>query len=224
MPILGPRLKIVLLSALIVAGAASQDLASAQTTGGEPATAILAGGCFWCVEADFERVRGVSEAVSGFTGGSVENPGYDEVAGGGTGHREAVRITYDPDVVSYSQIVHLFFRSIDPLDAGGQFCDRGHQYSTAIYALTPRQREAAEAARAAAAAELGEDIVTPIEDAQPFYEAGGYHQDYHRSGDIVLTRFGPRSKASAYRLYRDSCGRDARVRELWGDDAPFADH
>jgi len=184
----------------------------------------VAGGCFWCVEADFERVPGVGDVVSGFTGGTVENPSYRAVVEGGTGHYEAVEIPFDPSVVSRRQLLDLFFRSIDPTDAGGQFCDRGESYRTAIFVDGPEERAVAEAAKAAAAAELGQQIVTPILDEAPFYEAEAYHQDYYLKdglGDVILTRAGPQTKAEAYKFYRDACGRDRRVRELWGDDAPF---
>nr|WP_246003798.1 peptide-methionine (S)-S-oxide reductase MsrA [Histidinibacterium lentulum] len=184
----------------------------------------VAGGCFWCVEADFERVPGVGDVVSGFTGGTVPNPSYRQVTGGGTGHYEAVEIPFDPSVVSRRQLLDLFFRSIDPTDAGGQFCDRGESYRTAIFVNGPEERAMAEAAKAAAAEELGQEIVTPILDEATFYEAEDYHQDYYRKdgrGDVILTRAGPQTKAEAYKFYRDACGRDQRVRELWGDDAPF---
>ena len=184
-------------------------------------TITVAGGCFWCVEADFEKVRGVSEAVSGFTGGTVANPTYRQVVGGGTGHYEAVEIAYDPAQVSERQLYDLFLRSVDPFDDGGQFCDRGDGYRTAIFVDDAESRAAAEAAIAAAEAELGREIVTPVLDLGPFYEAEDYHQDYYRSGDIILTRFGPRAKETAYGLYREACGRDDRVRAVWGDDAPF---
>jgi peptide-methionine (S)-S-oxide reductase len=184
-------------------------------------TAYVAGGCFWCVEADFEKVAGVEEVISGYSGGNVENPTYDQVTAGGTGHYEAVEIRYQPDEVSYEQLIQLFFRSIDPVDAGGQFCDRGDSYRTAIFAENEDERAAAEAALNAAEEELGQEIVTPILDFEAFYEAEDYHQDYYKSGDIIFTRFGPRTKRSAYDLYREGCGRDARIEALWGSDAPF---
>ena len=196
--------------------------AAAPLTAGAEEIAVVAGGCFWCVEADFEGVDGVGDVVSGFTGGDVPNPSYREVVRGGTGHYEAVRIPFDPGTVSYGEILELFFRSVDPTDAGGQFCDRGESYRTAVFVASDAQLEEAEAAKARAEAALGREIVTPILRAGPFYEAEAYHQDYYRSDDIILTRFGPRSKASAYALYRDACGRDTRVRELWGAAAPFA--
>ena len=186
------------------------------------AEAIVAGGCFWCVEADFEKVRGVGDVVSGYTGGTTPNPTYKEVTRGGTGHFEAARIPFDASVVSYDQILDLFFRSIDPLDAGGQFCDRGESYRTAIFVQDDVQRQAAEAAKARAEAELGQAIVTPILPASDFTEAEEYHQDYYKGSGLVLTRGGPKSKSSAYKFYRQGCGRDQRVKELWGDAAPFA--
>lgn len=211
-------LKIVLLTLGILLGHAVRDHARAGTL----EEAVVAGGCFWCVESDFHRVRGVVEIEVGFSGGTVENPTYRQVVRGGTGHLEAARIVFDPSVIDYAQIVRLFFRSIDPLDAGGQFCDRGQHYTTAIFATDARQRRIAEAAAAEASATLGQPVVTPVRDAMPFWPAEEYHQGYHRKESIILTRFGPRSKAQAYKLYRDSCGRDARVRELWGSEAPFA--
>ncbi len=185
-------------------------------------TMIVAGGCFWCVEADFEKVAGVSGVVSGYTGGTVANPTYRQVTAGGTGHYEAVEITYDADRVSYRQLLDLFFRSIDPTDAGGQFCDRGASYRTAVFVSDTAQQREAEAAKAAAGRALGRSIVTPILPAAPFYVAEDYHQDYYKGSSIVLTRRGPKTQADAYDFYRTACGRDARVRQLWGDAAPFA--
>lgn len=188
----------------------------------ETAKAIVAGGCFWCVESDFERVQGVVEVVSGFTGGSVENPTYDQVTGGGTGHYEAVEITYDPAVLSYEQLLRLFLRSVDVTDAGGQFCDRGDSYRTAIFVANNQERAIAEVAIAAAEADLAAQVVTPVLAASAFWPAEAYHQDYYKGDDIVLTRRGPKSQANAYTFYREACGRDARVKELWGEAAAFA--
>ncbi|WP_299746540.1 peptide-methionine (S)-S-oxide reductase MsrA [uncultured Tateyamaria sp.] len=184
-------------------------------------TITVAGGCFWCVEADFEKVNGVTEAVSGFAGGTVANPTYKQVVKGGTGHYEAVQITYDPAKVSAATLYHMFFRSVDPTDAGGQFCDRGDSYRTAIFATTDQTAEA-EAAKAEAQAELGQTIVTPVLGSAEFYPADGYHQDYYKQSGLILTRFGPKSKANAYKAYREACGRDTRVKQLWGAAAPFA--
>ncbi len=183
-------------------------------------TAVLAGGCFWCIESDFEKVNGVSEVVSGYTGGTTADPTYKTLRG--SGHYEAVAITYDADVVSYAQILHAFFRSVDPTDAGGQFCDRGDVYRTAIFTSDPEERAAAEVAKASAQQILGQTIVTPILEEATFYEAEAYHQDYYRGTSTILTRRGPKKQSDAYAFYRESCGRDARVLELWGDAAPFA--
>lgn len=196
-------------------------IAQAKTSQAQPLETItVAGGCFWCVEADFEKVKGVTEAVSGFAGGTVPNPTYKQVVNGRTGHYEAVQITFDPSQVSAATLYDLFFRSVDPTDAGGQFCDRGDSYRTAIFA-TPAQRSAAEAAKAEAQAALGQSVVTPILDNATFYPADGYHQDYYKQSSVILTRFGPKSKANAYKAYRAACGRDARIKELWGSNAPF---
>jgi peptide-methionine (S)-S-oxide reductase len=213
------RMKPVLLAAAITVGYAIQcgDVRAQSTE-----TAIVAGGCFWCVEADFEKVRGVVEVVSGYTGGTLANPTYRQVTAGGTGHYEAVEITYDPSVINYAQILDLFLRSVDPTDAGGQFCDRGESYRTAIFVGNQDERRTARAAIERAKSELGREIVTPVLDEARFYVAEDYHQDYYKSSEIILTRFGPRTKAAAYKLYRDACGRDDRVRALWGEAAPFA--
>ncbi|MFN4173032.1 MAG: peptide-methionine (S)-S-oxide reductase MsrA [Pseudorhodobacter sp.] len=183
--------------------------------------AIVAGGCFWCVEADFEKVPGVIEVISGYTGGRTDNPTYKQVTAGGTGHYEAVEIRFDSSRISYDRILHLFFRSVNPTDAGGQFCDRGESYRTAIFPLDARQKAAAEAAKADAARDLGKRIVTPILPAATFWTAEDYHQDYYKGRNIVLTRAGPKRQSEAYQFYRASCGRDARVLELWGEAAPF---
>lgn len=193
----------------------------AQAKAGPTETAIVAGGCFWCVEADFEKVKGVQSAVSGFAGGTTANPTYKQVTGGGTGHLEAVKITYDAGQVSYEQIINLFLRSVDPTDAGGQFCDRGESYTTAIFPLNADQKKTAEAGLQKAQQDLGQSVVTKIKAPGTFYPADAYHQDYYKKSDIVLTRGGPKTKASAYKFYRSSCGRDERVKQLWGSAAPF---
>ncbi len=179
--------------------------------------AVLAGGCFWCMEANFETVKGVRGVVSGYTGGKAQNPSYDDH----DGFVEAVEITFDPKVISYDQILTLFLHSVDVTDAGGQFCDRGPSYATAIFVSGAAQKASAEAAVAAAGKELGRKIVTPIRKAGKFWPAEEYHQDYWRKSDIILTRAGPKSKKNAYAYYRKACGRDARVRELWGSAAAF---
>ncbi len=212
-----PLTRPIALSLAISAGLALHSTtASAQ----QSATALVAGGCFWCVEADFEKVSGVGDAVSGFAGGTTPSPEYR--ASGD--HIESVRIPYDPAEVSYRQILDLFFRSVDPTDAGGQFCDRGLEYTTAIFVQNAEQRRIAEAAKAAAETALGQSIVTPIRDAGEFYPVGAYHQDYYKSDErLAISSVGIAvPKKVAYERYREGCGRDRRVRELWGDAAPFA--
>ena len=204
-----------LIAATFMLSAALASTASAKSL----QTAVFAGGCFWCVESDMDKIDGVLETVSGFTGGSVRNPSYKQVVGGNTGHYEAVEITFDADIVSYEDLVHRFMRSIDPLDGGGQFCDRGQSYASAIFATSRAQKNAARAAIADAQATLGKPVYTVLADAGPFYAAEAYHQDYYKQSKIVLTRFGPLTKASAYKRYRTSCGRDARVRQVWGKAA-----
>ena len=185
-------------------------------------TTVVAGGCFWCVESDFESVTGVIDVVSGYTGGTTENPTYKTLKG--SGHFEAVEITYDSDQVTYDRLLYLFLRSIDPTDAGGQFCDRGNVYRTAIFVTNEYEKSAANKAIAIAQSKLGQPIITPILSAAHFYEAEAYHQDYYKGSDIVLTRRGPKSEAQAYKFYRNACRRDQRVTQLWGDDAPFVKH
>ena len=193
-----------------------------QAQAGPRETLVVAGGCFWCVEADFEKVPGVISAVSGYTGGTVKNPTYKQVTAGGTGHYEAVQITFDAGRVSRERLLQLFFRSVDPTDAGGQFCDRGKSYRTAIFVSNAGEKALAEQAKAEAQSALGQKIVTPILNAGAFYKAEDYHQDYYKGSKLILTRRGPKQQAEAYKFYRKACGRDQRVRELWGSAAPFA--
>ncbi|MEH6524551.1 MAG: peptide-methionine (S)-S-oxide reductase MsrA [Sneathiella sp.] len=172
-------------------------------------TVVLAGGCFWCVESDFDNVPGVVDTVSGYTGGTVENPTYKVVSAGDSGHLEAVKITFDPEKVSYQELLDVFWRSVDPTDDGGQFCDRGESYKTAIYVNSPEQRQSAEISKRLidASGVLSDPVVTPIIDATTFYPSEEYHQDYYTKNPI------------RYKYYRYSCGRDKRVREVWGDQA-----
>jgi len=215
------EIKAATLAMLIVAGLCAQSKTAAAA---DAEMLVVAGGCFWCVESDFEGVPGVIAAESGFTGGQVENPTYKEVSRGGTGHFEAVRITFDPARVTRDTLLALFLRSVDPTDPGGQFCDRGDSYRTAIFVSGAAEAKMAEAALRAAASDLGQDIVTPILPLGRFYPADASHQDYYKSGEFVITRFGPKTKSKAYKLYREACGRDARVRDLWGKKAPFVGH
>lgn len=211
------NLKAITLAGLIAVGLLVQAIPS-HAAGSE--TLTVAGGCFWCVEADFEKMKGVKGAVSGFAGGKTENPTYKQVTSDGTGHYEAVQITFDPAVVSADTLLDLFFRSVDPTDAGGQFCDRSDSYRTAIFA-TDSQIAVAEQAKAKAQSDLGKKVVTPVLGETKFYPAEAYHQDYAKGSKLVITRFGPKSQANAYKAYRDACGRDQRVKKLWGSAAPF---
>lgn len=195
-------------------------LAGLPATAQQTETALVAGGCFWCVESDFRRVQGVTDVRVGFAGGTTPDPTYDDVARGRTDHLEVALITYDTSQIDYDQILHLFLRSVDVLDDGGQFCDRGAHYTTAIFA-TPDQMAQAKAAINAAEAELGQSIVTPVREAAPFYEADEFHQNYANSTERTLTRFGWVERRVAYKGYREGCGRDRRVRELWGSSAAF---
>jgi len=170
--------------------------------------AVLAGGCFWCMEADFEKLPGVTDVVSGFTGGTLKDPTYN---GNHEGHYESVEITYDPQKLSYRQLLDYYWRHVDPFDAGGQFCDRGHSYQTAIFVANDRERAIAEESKQAVAALFpGQTVVTPILAASTFYPIKGdesYHQDYYKNNPV------------RYKYYRWNCGRDQRVKEIWGEMA-----
>jgi peptide-methionine (S)-S-oxide reductase len=196
--------KTVLLAAAALLGSCGQsDPAIAQQAKGQ-ASAVFAGGCFWCTEADFDKIPGVISTTSGYTGGKVARPTYEQVSAGNTGHIEAVRVVYDPRKVSYAQLAQRFFRTIDPLDGGGSFCDRGYQYRSALFVADPEQRRAAEAAKAAAQAQLKQPVRTLVLPAATFYPAEGYHQDYYKKNAVK------------YRFYRWNCGRDQRLKQLWG--------
>jgi peptide-methionine (S)-S-oxide reductase len=166
--------------------------------------ATFAGGCFWCVEADFEKVPGVISAISGYTGGHTVNPTYEEVSRGGTGHAEAVEVVYDPAKLSYEKLLDVFWHNIDPLAKDQQFCDHGDQYRSAIFYHDDRQRLLAEGSKAAVAARFEQPIATEIVPAGPFYKAEEYHQKYYLKSPI------------RYKFYRFNCGRDARLEKLWG--------
>ena len=192
------------LASVAVTSAGAEDREVSVQTVENAETAIFAGGCFWCVESDFDKVDGVVETLSGYTGGSSLDPTYrNHVAGG---HREAVKVIYDPDRVTYEELVEYFFHHIDPLDVGGQFCDRGHSYTTAIYTLNDQQADAArmEIASIDASGVLPSPVVTVVERATAFYAAEEYHQDYYLKAPLK------------YNFYRQACGRDNRVEELWG--------
>lgn len=188
----------------------------AQTSAAKPvapaavtAKATFAGGCFWCVESDFDKVPGVISTTSGYTGGKTTNPTYEQVSGHSTGHAEAVEVVYDPAKVSYSQLIEHFWHTIDPTTKDQQFCDRGAPYRTAIFAQDAQQLKIAQDSRGALekSKPFKEPIVTEIVSATAFYPAEEYHQDYYIKNPV------------RYKYYRSNCGRDSRLKQLWGDKA-----
>ena len=169
--------------------------------------AVLAGGCFWCLEHDLEVIPGVVDVVSGYSGGQLQNPSYRQVSAGGTGHQEAVRVRFDPDRISYATLLRAYWRNIDPFDAGGQFCDRGSSYLPVIFSGGAAQAQQAEASRRQAARELGRPVSTlkvAIKPLQRFWPAEAYHQNYAELNSLK------------YNYYRWACGRDQRLRQVWG--------
>jgi peptide-methionine (S)-S-oxide reductase len=191
------------LGTLVVAPAGAEESA-------ERAKATFAGGCFWCMQPPFENLPGVLETTVGYTGGQKKNPTYEEVSAGGTGHAESVEIVYDPRQLSYEKLLDVFWHNIDPFTRDAQFCDHGHQYRTAIFYHDDTQRRLAEESKARLAKRFGRTIETEIVAATEFYPAEGYHQRYHEKNPV------------RYRFYRWNCGRDARLKEVWGAEAPAA--
>ncbi len=192
---------IAFLSPLLAGFLLAAPLAAAE------AVATFAGGCFWCMEPPYDALDGVKSTVSGFTGGDVKDPSYEQVVRGGTGHAEVVQVTYDPEVVSYERLLEVYWRNVDPFDAGGQFCDRGASYRAQIFWHTAAQREAALESRAALDERFDKDIVVDITEAGDFWAAEDYHQDYYEKNPV------------RYRFYRWNCGRDQRLEEVWGTEA-----
>ncbi len=168
-------------------------------------TAIFAGGCFWCMEEAFEKVPGVSTVISGYTGGHVDNPSYEQVSAGGTGHFEAVQVTFDPDRVTYADLLQNFWHNIDPFDARGQFCDKGSQYRSAIFVADGQEKALAESTKAAVEKQLNMPVATLILPQQAFYPAEDYHQDFYKKS------------AAHYKFYKFGCGRVQRLEEVWGE-------
>lgn len=205
-----PALLVALLMLLVATGlpqAFAADNPATNSTADDPAaTAIFAGGCFWCMEADFDKVPGVLSTTSGYTGGKLANPTYEQVSAGGTGHIESVLVRFDPARTSYAKLLEVFWPNIDPLTATGQFCDIGSQYRSALFYRSPEQQRLAEASKAAlqASGRFAKPVVTEILPAGTFYPAEEYHQDYYRKNPL------------RYHFYRTRCGRDARLEELWG--------
>ena len=193
----------------LMAPAMAQTQALPDTPPAGMALATFASGCFWCTESDFDKVKGVLSTTSGYLNGKIKNPSYQQVSAGGTGHVEAVRVVYDPKIVSYERLLHVFWRTHDPLIANAQFCDRGDHYRPAILTHNDEQKRAAQASKEALEKSgiLKGKIATSIEPAATFYAAEDYHQDYYLKNP------------TKYRYYRYSCGRDARVKEIWGAQA-----
>lgn len=209
----GLRLQRSLISLVLVLAAAVAVFAGARAEaaddGGEGeglATAVFAGGCFWCMEPPFDGLEGVVSTTSGYIGGQVPDPRYEQVAAGGTGHAEAVKVVYRPEQIDYETLLEVFWKNIDPLDAGGQFCDRGDQYRSGIFYADEEQKQIAEQSleRLKQSARFSEPIVTTIVPASEFYPAEDYHQDYYQKNPL------------RYKFYRHGCGRDRRLEELWG--------
>jgi peptide-methionine (S)-S-oxide reductase len=191
---------------LRTATAAAVALLALPMLGAPPQKATFAMGCFWCGESDMEKVSGVISVVSGYTGGQVKSPSYEEVSAGGTGHRESVEVTYDPAKVTYEHLLDVFWHNIDPLDGAGQFCDKGNQYRAAIFYHDEAQRRAAVASKEALMKRFPK-IATDIFPAREFYPAEEYHQDYYKKNPV------------RYHFYRANCGRDRRLEEVWGKEA-----
>jgi len=196
---------------LLALGAASALAQPAKLPAAPPGAAVatFAGGCFWCMEAPFDKIDGVLATTSGYTGGNKSNPTYEEVSSGGTGHAEAVQVLYDPKKVSYERLLAVFWHNVDPTVKDRQFCDVGNQYRTAIFFHSDEQRRAAEASKAEIerTKPFKEAIVTPIVMATTFWPAEEYHQDYYLKNPV------------RYAYYRTGCGRDARLKQLWGSAA-----
>jgi peptide-methionine (S)-S-oxide reductase len=176
------------------------------------AEAVFAGGCFWCMETAFEGVPGISSAVSGYAGGSKKNPTYEEVGSGSTGHAESVKVTFDPAKISYAKLLEIYWHNVDPFSSGGQFCDRGNQYRSAIFVANAEQKKAAEESKKAVEKQLGKPVVTEIVMNNEFWPAEEYHQDFYKKNP------------TRYYSYRAGCGRDARLKEVWGAQAGSAHH
>lgn len=185
---------------------AAMGLAAAQTAAPGQAVAIFASGCFWCTEADFDKVPGVISTTSGYTGGKTANPTYGQISGGGTGHAEAVEVVYDPARVSYQKLLDFYWRHVDPTVKDRQFCDVGSQYRSAIFVRNDEERKLAEASKKQVEAMLNKPIYTQIATAGPFYKAEDYHQDFYKKNP------------TKYKFYRWNCGRDQRLEQIWGAD------
>ena len=201
---------------LAIAVAAVGAMATSGAQAAETATAIFAGGCFWSIESDFDHLPGVLETTSGYIGGHVVNPTYQQVITETTGHREAVTIVYDPSVVSYAELLDTYFHLIDPIDTRGQFCDFGESYTTAVYAGSDAEIAMAEAAKAQVAAELGKPVATVIAMAPTFYPAEDYHQNFWKGQEMLVNGL---TREQHYARYRVGCGKNQQLEAIWGAEA-----
>jgi len=173
----------------------------------ETASAVFAGGCFWCMEEAYDKVEGVKATTSGYSGGTTDDPTYEKVTGGDTGHAEVVKVDYDPDQVDYETLLHVFWRNIDPFAEDRQFCDKGSSYRSALFPMTEDQRALAESSKETLAERFDQPIATEINDFEAFYPAEDYHQDYYQENEV------------RYRFYKSACGRVERLEEVWGNEA-----
>ena len=198
-------LVLLIIGSWLIAGKMQVSAAEGNNT----ATAVFAGGCFWCMEPPFDKLEGVIATTSGYTGGHTDKPTYKQVSSDTTGHYEAIEISYDPNIIDYATLLNVFWHNVDPLDAKGQFCDKGKSYRTAIFYNSDEQKELAQASKKELvdSGYFNEDVVTVIEAAKTFYPAEDYHQDYYQKSPV------------RYKYYRFACGRDNRLEELWKDSA-----
>jgi len=198
-------LVLLIISSWLIAGKMQVSAAEGNNT----ATAVFAGGCFWCMEPPFDKLEGVIATTSGYTGGHTDKPTYKQVSSDTTGHYEAIEISYDPNIIDYATLLKVFWHNVDPLDAKGQFCDKGKSYRTAIFYNSDEQKELAQASKKELvdSGYFNEHVVTVIEAAKTFYPAEDYHQDYYQKSPV------------RYKYYRFACGRDNRLEELWKDSA-----
>ncbi|MFM9269913.1 peptide-methionine (S)-S-oxide reductase MsrA [Halomonas elongata] len=190
-------------SLLLIAGLAPPAMADNSDT----ASAVFAAGCFWCVEEAYDKVEGVVSTTSGFSGGDVADPSYDQVVAGGTGHAEAVKVEYDPSRVDYDTLLYVFWRNVDPFAENRQFCDEGPSYRSALFPMDAEQRRLAEASREAVAERFDRQVATEISDFEAFYPAETYHQNFYDKNPL------------RYRFYKSACGRSDRLEKIWGDEA-----
>jgi len=201
------RLFVIFMLAMMALAPLLSTQANARVVSVEIETAVFAGGCFWCVEAEFDQKDGVIDVSSGYMGGSVENATYFQVSSGETGHIEVVQVKYNPNVISYEELLKIFWRNVDPTDPAGQFCDKGSQYAAGIFYFNAAQKKAAEKSIEDIEKKKSVKVVTFLREAMPFYPAEEYHQEYYKKNEL------------AYRLYKNGCGRQDRLDAFWGEAA-----